>query len=71
MRRKPPRKRLLRAAREPARWVLCLGAAGLLQGYAHLHHLGRMLAGVGARPDAVSVRLVAADRMPLLMRHRM
>lgn len=65
------RRRLLAAAKEPARWMLCFGAAGLLHGYAYLHHLGPSL-GPGAtdRPDAVRVRLVSPTRMPPMLRRR-
>lgn len=63
------RRRWLRRGGEPVRWLLCLGAAGLLQGYAYLDQLGRMLQFGGMRPNAVAVSLVSADRMPPVLQH--
>ena len=65
-----PRRRWVRKTREPLRWVLCFGAAGLIHGYAYLHQLGLALGALaGSRPDAVSVSLVPSDRMPPALRH--
>lgn len=49
--------------------MLCFGAAGLIQGYAYLDHLGRALGFGGERLGAVSVRLVSRDRVPAALRH--
>ncbi|MFW6164497.1 MAG: hypothetical protein ACODAJ_17135, partial [Planctomycetota bacterium] len=63
-----PRRRR-RVVREAARWMLCFGAAGLIQGYAYLHELGRSLGFGGERAGAVKVRLVSQDRVPPALRH--
>jgi len=70
MGKRRPRRRWLRRAREPMRWLLCFGVAGLIHGYAYLDHMGRMLfLGAGPRPDAVRVSLVPQDRVPAALRH--
>ena len=69
MGKRQPRRRRRPAVREAGRWLLCFGAAGLIQSYAYLDHVGRALGFGGPRPHAVRVGLVRPERMPPALRH--